>query len=220
MLTTPAMTGDFHADIQLMLPRLRAYAGSLTRDGDRAEDLVQQAVMKSLVGRGTFRPGTDFAAWLIRIARNEFISGLRRERPTTSYDEADASALSRQPMQEVGLMMRDFKKAFGSLAKVQREALLCVALEGHSYKQIAGRTAVSIGTVKSRIWRARAVLEALVGDVTVGDRDTTRCAPPVHVSRHAAVVSRRERPATARASIADPMSIVLPVSTERIPCPS
>ncbi len=171
MIPMQAMTGDFHTDLKSMLPRLRVYALSLTHDRDRANDLVQQTVVKSLAGRNSFQPGTNFGAWLIRIQRNEFISGLRRERPAVPFDEVVANSLSYPPMQESGLVMREFLKAFGCLTRSQREALLLAVLEGFSYRQIAVHCAVSIGTVKSRIWRARSILsELLTGDSADGDR--------------------------------------------------
>ena len=89
-----APTGDFDTDLTQLLPRLRIYALSLTRDSVRADDLVQQTVLRSLAGRNSFRPGTNFPGWLFRIQRNEFISGLRRERPTVELNDAISSTLS------------------------------------------------------------------------------------------------------------------------------
>jgi len=94
MFTDHALTGDFRTDLTTMLPRLRTYAMSLTRDADRADDLVQQTVLKSLSGRESFLPGTNFPGWLFRIERNEFISGLRRQRRTVELSDAVANALA------------------------------------------------------------------------------------------------------------------------------
>ena len=91
-----APTGDFDTDLTQLLPRLRIYALSLTRDSVRADDLVQQTVVRSLAGRKSFRPGTNFPGWLFRIQRNEFISGLRRERPTVELNDAIAGTLSQR----------------------------------------------------------------------------------------------------------------------------
>ncbi len=93
---------------------------------------MQQTVLRSLVGRSSFRPGTNFPGWLFRIQRNEFISGLRRERPTVELNDAISSTLSHSQRQESGIVMREFKKAFRTLAGDQRRALLLTALEGHS----------------------------------------------------------------------------------------
>jgi RNA polymerase sigma-70 factor (ECF subfamily) len=165
MSIAETMTGDFHVDLKILLPRLRIYALSLTRNRDRADDLVQNTVVKSLVGRHSFRPGTNFGAWLFRIQRNEFISGLRRERQTVPLDDAITNRLSHAPTQEGGLIMREFTKAFGQLASCKREALLLAVLEGWSYERIAALSGVSVGTVKSRISRARSALkEMLTGE--------------------------------------------------------
>ena len=85
---------DFHEQLKAILPRLRIYALSLTRDRDAADDLVHDTVIKALTGRHSFQPGTNLAAWLFRIQRNEFISGLRRQRPTVPVDTAIAESLS------------------------------------------------------------------------------------------------------------------------------
>ena len=158
---------DFHEQLKTVLPRLRVYALSLTRNRDDAEDLVHDTVIKALTGRHSFEPGTNLSAWVFRIQRNEFISGLRRARPSVPVDSAIAESLSHQPQQESRLVMREFMSAFGKLASTQREALLLAVLEGQSYEVIAQHTGVSVGTVKSRISRARDMLERLLleGDV-------------------------------------------------------
>jgi RNA polymerase sigma-70 factor (ECF subfamily) len=164
---TTAEERDFHEQLKAILPRLRVYALSLTRDRDGADDLVHDTVVKALTGRHSFEPGTNLSAWVFRIQRNEFISGLRRTRPTVPVDTAIADSLSHQPHQESRLVMREFMSAFSKLAPTQREALLLAVLEGQSYEVIAAHTGVSVGTVKSRISRARDMLERLLleGDV-------------------------------------------------------
>lgn len=162
MSSRQAPTGDFDTDLTRLLPRLRVYALSLTRDPVRADDLVQQTVLRSLIGRSSFRPGTNLPGWLFRIQRNEFLSGLRRQRPTIELNDAIVSNLSHPPRQESGIAMREFKKAFQTLAGNQRRALLLMALEGHSHKKIAGAAGVTTGTVKSRVSRARAKLRQML----------------------------------------------------------
>jgi RNA polymerase sigma-70 factor (ECF subfamily) len=186
-------TGNFHADLKTMLPRLRLYALSLTRDPDRADDLVQQTVVKSLAGRKSFQPGTNFSGWLFRIQRNEFISGLRRQRPTVNLDDTIAATLSHAPRQESGLVMREFKNAFRVLSDCQRETLLLAGLEGYSYDRIAAHTGVSVGTVKSRVSRARATLRQLLtgegcnaGPGTSGDVRISAVQLQQHAAGHAA----------------------------------
>jgi RNA polymerase sigma-70 factor, ECF subfamily len=176
-------TGDFDTDLTQLLPQLRVYALSLTRDSLRADDLVQQTVLQALAGRKSFQPGTNFPGWLFRIQRNEFISGLRRERPTVELNDAITSSLSHAQRQESGIVIREFKQAFLTLASGQRRALLLATLAGHSYESIAGTSGVSVGTVKSRVSRARAQLREMldleVGNFTVGAslRPTGHAAP-------------------------------------------
>lgn len=166
--------GDFHEQLKAILPKLRIYALSLTRDRDAADDLLQDTVMKALNGRHSFQPGTNFAAWLFRIQRNEFISGIRRQRPTVPVEDAEiAEKLSHPATQERGLMMREFVSAFAKLAPTQREALLLSVLEGLTYDVIAQHTGVSVGTVKSRVSRGRDRLERLLLNGEADPRPTS-----------------------------------------------
>ncbi len=165
--------GDFHEQLKANLPRLRVYALSLTRDRDAADDLVQDTVIKALQGRHSFQPDTNLPAWLFRIQRNEFISGLRRRRPTVPVDTEVAEQLSHPAHQESGLVMREFVAAFAKLTSLQREALLLAVLEGLPYEVIAKHTGVSVGTVKSRISRGRDTLERLLLSDNVKPRSTT-----------------------------------------------
>src|ERR1700746_2526067 len=179
-MATDADTKDFHEQLKAVLPRLRVYALSLTRDRDAADDLVHDTGVKALTGRASFEPGTNLSAWVFRIQRNEFISGLRRLRPTVPVDSAVAESLSDQPHQESRLVMREFMSAFGKLAPTQREALLLAVLEGQSYEVIASPTGVSVGPVKSRISRARDMLERLLLEGAAQERSEPATRPSSH----------------------------------------
>jgi len=161
-MPTSAINTDFDLDLTDNLTRLRVYALSLTRNGDRADDLVQQTVLKALAGRESFRPGTNFAGWLFRIQRNEFISELRRTRLIVDVFDEVAATLSVAPRQESGLILREFLGAFRQLPQGSRQALLLAQLEGLSYQQIADHVGIAQGTVKSRISRGRASLARLL----------------------------------------------------------
>jgi len=161
---SPSDVHDFHEQLKAILPRLRLYALSLTHDRDRANDLVQETVMKALVARESFRLGTNFSGWIFRIQRNEFISGMRRQRPTVPIDTTVVDSLTQRPDQDNGLIVREFLKAFGKLSAGQREALVLAVVEGQPYEAIAAHAGVSVGTIKSRISRARATLERLLMD--------------------------------------------------------
>jgi RNA polymerase sigma-70 factor (ECF subfamily) len=162
--SNPNMVDDFHEQLKAILPRLRLYALSLTHDRDRANDLVQETVLKALAGRASFRPGTNFSGWIFRIQRNEFISSLRRQKPTVPIDTTVADSLTQRATQENGLVMREFLRAFGQLSAGQREALVLAVVEGQPYDVIAAHAGVSIGTIKSRVSRARATLARLLLD--------------------------------------------------------
>ena len=153
---------DFHEQMKAILPRLRLYALSLTHDRDRANDLVQETVLKALAGRASFRPGTNFSGWIFRIQRNEFISSLRRLKTTVPIDTTVAESLTQRPSQENGLVMREFLRAFAQLSPGQREALVLAVVDGQPYDVIAQHVGVSIGTIKSRVSRARATLARLL----------------------------------------------------------
>jgi RNA polymerase sigma-70 factor, ECF subfamily len=173
-------TDDFHDQLKAMLPRLRFYALSLTHDRDRTNDLVQETVVKALAGRASFRPGTNFAGWVFRIQRNEFISGLRRQRPTVPIDTTITESLTTRPTQENGLVMREFLRAFAQLNPGQREALVLAAVDGLPYDEIAEQVGVSVGTIKSRVSRGRATLARLLLD----DEGNEATAGNVDHSRH------------------------------------
>src|SRR5436190_7314494 len=123
MSTTAAIAG-FDLDLKSILPQLRIYALSLTRNSDRADDLVQQTALKALAGRESFRAGTNFAGWIFRIQRNEFISEIRRTRPISADDATALSPVSDQPRQESGLIMRELADALRQVSRGAREALL------------------------------------------------------------------------------------------------
>jgi len=171
-MPTSAINTDFELDLTDNLTRLRVYALSLTRNGDRADDLVQQTVLKALAGRESFRPGTNFAGWLFRIQRNEFISELRRTRLIVDVFDEVAATLSVAPRQESGLILREFLGAFRQLPQGSRQALLLAQLEGLSYQQIADHVGIAQGTVKSRISRGRASLARLLDTPTTDQRSS------------------------------------------------
>jgi RNA polymerase sigma-70 factor, ECF subfamily len=151
---------DFHAQLLSLLPKLRAYAVSLTHSRDAADDLVQETVAKALRARHSFDPGTNLAAWLFRIQRNQFISEIRAAKPTCDIDSA--MSLSLPANQEGAIVMREFRRAFAKLPPTQREALLLSVIDGQRLQDVAVLTGVSEGTVKSRISRGRDALARMM----------------------------------------------------------
>jgi RNA polymerase sigma-70 factor, ECF subfamily len=152
------------------LPHLRAFAISLTGNVDQADDLVQEAILRGLANIEKFAPGTSMRAWLFTILRNQFHTAYRkRRREVEDPDGVMAGRLSTAPEQSGHLDLEDLKTALAKLPLEQREALLLVAAEGLSYEETAAICGTAVGTIKSRINRARHRLAELVGVSGKGD---------------------------------------------------
>lgn len=152
---------DFHAALTRVTPHLRAFARTLSGCRDRADDLAQETMLKAWSARGSYRAGTNFKAWIFTIARNHFYSEARRARFTGDYDEDMAErTLRTHGNQEDALALADVMRALETLPDTHRDALILVAVGDLSYDEIAEVCGVALGTVKSRICRARAMLAA------------------------------------------------------------
>jgi RNA polymerase sigma-70 factor (ECF subfamily) len=151
------------------VPSLRAFAISLTYNEDQADDLVQETILRALAKRDSFRPGTNLQAWLFTILRNHFHTTYRkRKREVEDGDGIYAARLKSAPEQLHKLEIHDLHSALQQLAPEQREAVLLVAAEGLSYEDAAAICGVAVGTIKSRVNRARTHLAKLMG-YTKGD---------------------------------------------------
>ncbi len=145
------------------VPSLRAFAISLSGNVDRADDLVQDTLMRALANIHRFEPGTNLNAWLFTILRNLFHSEYRkRRREVEDADGKYAATLTVQPQQGAHLDFDDLRKALARLPHDQREALLLVGASGFSYEQAAEICGVAVGTIKSRVNRARNRLAELM----------------------------------------------------------
>jgi RNA polymerase sigma-70 factor, ECF subfamily len=152
------------------IPSLRAFAISLSGNVDRADDLVQGTLMRALANIDTFQPGTNMLAWLFTILRNLFHSEFRkRRREVEDVDGSYADSLSSAPQQHGGLEFKELLAALAKLSLVQREPLLLVGASGFSYEEAAEICGVAVGTIKSRVSRARTLLvQLLMVDTTWG----------------------------------------------------
>ena len=138
------------------IPNLRAFAVALCRDANRADDLVQETLVKAWNNRDLFKDGTNLRAWLFTILRNTYFSEHRRLRYQANYrDSVDTTKSWQHPEQEGHLDLQDFLEALGELPPDQREALLLVGAEGFSYEEAAEISGCAVGTIKSRVNRAR-----------------------------------------------------------------
>lgn len=154
---------EFKRELTDIIPHLRAFGRSLCGCRDRADDLAQEALTKAWVARDRFIAGTNFKAWIFTILRNQFYSEVRRERFRGEYDEAEAERLlCTAAPQEAALRLVDVLRALSMLPDTHREALILASVGNFSYEEIANICGVALGTVKSRIWRARSTLEQLI----------------------------------------------------------
>lgn len=171
------ITGDeFKAEMRAALPHLRAFARNLARDAERGDDIVQEAMLKAWAARDRFTPGTSFKAWLFVIARNIFLSEMRRAKFHGEYDpDAAAKILVTPASQTDTVALGDLQRALYQLPLQQREALLLVGAGELAYEEAALICDCAVGTIKSRVSRARAALETILES---GILDHTRADSP------------------------------------------
>jgi RNA polymerase sigma-70 factor (ECF subfamily) len=152
------------------VPSLRGFALALSRRADRADDLVQEALLHAIDKIETFKPGTNMAAWLSTILRNHFCNEFRRKgREVSDRDGLFVAAVTSQPAQESHLHLAEFRTALAALPPEQREAVMLVGASGLSYDEAAAICRCPAGTIKSRANRGRARLAALLSIETAGD---------------------------------------------------
>jgi len=151
-------------------PNLRAFAMSLCGSADKADDLVQETMLRAITRIDSFQLGTNLGAWLTTILRNCFLSELRKHRnEVEDADGAYALALRAAPEQESSLEFKEFRAALREIPFNQREALLLVGAAGLSYEDVATICQATTGTIKSRINRARSRLAGLLAIDSVGE---------------------------------------------------
>ena len=159
------MTQDFHEQLISFMPRMRVWALALTRNRAAAEDLTQDVATKALVAKDCFVPGTNFSAWVHRIMINHFISSVRSKREFTDMENMPEIPVA--AAHEDRTALRELGWALNRLPNDQREALYMIVLQEKSYEDAAEQTGCAIGTLKSRVHRARLQLRAyLTGDET------------------------------------------------------
>ena len=149
---------EFQDQLTQFLPKMRVWALALTRNAAAADDLVQDVALKTLIANESFVPGTNFSAWVHRIMINHFISAVRRVRETTDIEQVPEMAVAASQQDSTDL--REVSRAFQRLPEDQKHALRSIAIEEKSYEQVSGESGLAIGTLKSRVHRARLQLRA------------------------------------------------------------
>ena len=172
---------EFHRLIEEQIPRLRRYARALTRNPDRADDLVQDTLVRALAKQHLWQPGTNLRAWLFTLMHNQNVNSVRRSlREGTAVDvEQISSALVATTDPTASRKLLELERALGQLPVEQREAILLVGLEGLAYEEAATILGIPIGTVRSRLSRGRDSLRRLM-DMTGEDNATA--AKPITVA--------------------------------------
>jgi len=161
------MAHDFQDQLILFLPKMRVWALALTRNRAAAEDLTQDVATKVLVAQNCFTPGTNFSAWVHRIMVNHFISGVRSRREYTDVDTVPEVAVP--AAHEDRTALRELGWALERLPRDQRQALQMIVLEEQSYEDASEVTGCAIGTLKSRVHRARLQLRAFLSGEPMAD---------------------------------------------------
>lgn len=158
------------------VPTMRRYARSLCRNEDAADDLVHDALVRAYDGAESFRSGGSLRNWLLGIVRNSFLGDLRRRRAEDARHEALASLLTDriEPVQENRAYLRQTLERFMRLSEAQREVIHLVSVEGLGYQEAATLLDIPVGTVMSRLSRARAALRALDAEAEARAIDSLR----------------------------------------------
>jgi RNA polymerase sigma factor (sigma-70 family) len=155
----------FQRDLVALVPHMRAFSQMLCRRSDKADDLVQDTLVKAWAARAHFQTGTNLKAWLFTILRHEFYSGLRRSWRQTQWDPDKGDAIpAPADQQHWSAELSDTAHALHSLPAHQRDALILISAGGVSYEEAAKICGTAVGTMKSRVARGRlALIETLNG---------------------------------------------------------
>ena len=156
---------DFARLLEEQIPRLRRYARALTRDVNRANDLVQSCLVRAIAKQHLWERGTNLRAWLFTILHNQHVNNVRHSvREGTSVELGEAPELTAESNAIASLQLRDLERALAKLPIEQREVILLVGLEGMAYEEgVATVLDIPVGTVRSRLSRGRDQLRRLMG---------------------------------------------------------
>ena len=159
----PLPVDEFRAQLSAAIPHMRAFARSLTGDASSADDLTQDALVKAWAARQRFAAGTNFRAWIFTIVRNQFYSDRRREWRQVSWDQekAERTIVAADDPEQL-MALDELRRALLQLPDDQREALVLVGAGGFAYEEAAEICGCAIGTVKSRVSRARTALAEIL----------------------------------------------------------
>ena len=191
--TDPAIDEAFKRELVGLIPHLRAFARTLAGDPASADDLAQDAMMKAWDARASFQMGTNMKAWTFMILRNQFYSEKRRSWRQSQLDqEAAERTLVAVDDPEAPVALDELRLSLAQLPAEQREALILVGAGGFAYEEAAEICGCAVGTVKSRVSRARKALHSILEDGSY-ERDGSAAGDAM-----SAILADAERLSTAR----------------------
>ena len=155
---------DFNDLLEAQIPRLRRYARALLRDVTRADDLVQDTIVRALSKQHLWEPGTNLRAWLFTLMHNQHVNNLRqgrREETAVDFDEISATLVATTDP-SASCQLHELERGLARLPEEQREVILLIGLEGVRYDEAAAILNIPIGTVRSRLFRGRESLRELM----------------------------------------------------------
>ncbi len=160
---------EFKTEITALIPQMRAFARSLCRDATAADDLAQDALLKAWNNRASYEPGTNMKAWTFMILRNQFYSDKRRSWRSSQLDpEVAERTLEAASNPMAALELDEVRRALACLPDDQREALILIGAGGLSYEEVSEICGCAVGTIKSRVSRARDRLATIIEDGSYG----------------------------------------------------
>ncbi len=163
---------EFKSELTALIPQMRAFARSLCRDATAADDLAQDALLKAWNNRASFEPGTNMKAWTFMILRNQFYSDKRRSWRSSQLDpEVAERTLEAASNPIASLELDEVRRALACLPDDQREALILIGAGGLSYEEVSEICGCAIGTIKSRVSRARDRLSTIIENGSYGQDD-------------------------------------------------
>jgi RNA polymerase sigma-70 factor (ECF subfamily) len=187
--------GEKEREIVELIPALRAFARTLCRNPADADDLVQETLTKAIANVDKFRAGTRMKSWLFTIMRNSFSTRVvRSTREAPGAADCVSGQATAAPPQEWSAQVREVREAIARLPRPQREVLVLIGMLGMSYEETAGICGCAVGTVKSRLSRARSGLVELLERPPAHDGP----AAPAGGRRRASAAAREPAPARSR----------------------
>ncbi|CAN5672766.1 sigma-70 family RNA polymerase sigma factor [soil metagenome] len=163
--TTTSADKEFMGELTALIPHMRAFAHSLCRNAVEADDLAQDALLRAWNNRASYQPGTNMKAWTFMILRNQFYSDKRRSWRSTQLDPETAERTLVAVSNPIAtLELDEVRRALAMLPDDQREALILIGAGGLSYEEVADICGSAIGTIKSRVSRARDRLALILAE--------------------------------------------------------